>query len=322
MVSKKRMKILVFGVIIAAIIAGSAVFIVKNMIIPSYKALTLLKTAHKYRNGCHFEEALQYYEKVIEEYPNTKAAAEASLNRIVILASITETYDIIALDYLRLYTEFLPKFLISELKELKETSDNYTIAGAQIGEMLRKEMQRFEKSYIRYLEKIPIPYISDTIPEVELLLNKDDIKEKIRAKQVWDLKWKADSFFRIRMFNLMKSNFRDICLTYMGCGGDIDSAKKCEEKWRTGRFTGNINPAGFYYAVGVALCYGYQCKSALFSFDKAQELIADEPNSELQKAIVFGKETLLPLRKINMSISLPIEAWKYVEKPGIVPETE
>jgi len=70
----------------------------------------------------------------------------------------------------------------------------------------------------------------------------------------------------------------------------------------------------------MALKRSRPCKG--IGFIRSQELIANEPNSKLQKAIAFGKEILLPLRKINISISLPIEAWKYVEKPGIVPETE
>jgi len=278
-----------------------------------------LKIAHQYRNDYEFEDALEWYEKVINDFPENQAAAEACLNKIVILYSQIQTHTILALNFAVLANVKLDealnnassKFMLeaqSEADKLKKKQNSYDVKAVRDGKKLREEYYRFEKDYARFIEKLPVPWL----PRIgggayESTVNEDDARRILTLGLVSTLESKS------RIEGLMCSSFAGFCLAYMGFGGEAEYGSGIEQ-WSSGKYTGKINQEGFYYWLGVGLYNSLQFKAALLAFDRVLDLTADAPYSKLRYESEKKKQKLISNWKEHLAIT-PAEAQEFVEKP-------
>ena len=277
-----------------------------------------LKIAHQYRNDFKFDDALEWYEKVINDFPENQAAAEACLNRIAIFRSQSATYAILCLDFKRLalaklneesnyMSTDLSLKALSEAEKFKKKADSYSLKHVQTGKKLKEEYYRFEKDYARFIEKLPIPWIPLKDEEI-LKVNEDNTERILTLGLVPNLE------FESRIKELTKQCFENFCLFFMGFGGEVEQGVEKMPQWRAGEFTGKINQAGFYYWLGVELHKSIQFKAALLAFDKVLNLTSDSPYNKLSYESETKKQELISDWKKYLA-TIPAEAQEFVEKP-------
>ncbi len=289
-----------------------------------------MKIAHQYRNDYVFEAALEWYEKVIKNFPNTQAAAEACLNRIAIFNSQVGIYSTLTMDFAYLalaqfekssnYTSSKLKLeALSEAANLEKKKDSYIVKGAQTGEKLREEFYRFEREYAHFIEKLPIPWfpfseeeitlvVRDNIP---LVVSRDNAEKILLLGQVSNLEFKS------RIKGLMAIQFKIFCFVYMVLGGEFNALADNEfaviKQWGSGKYAGNINQSGFYFGLCIGLSNSYQFKSAFSALDKVLALTVNTPYSKLRYEAEKKKKNLINTWEEHI-VSLPPEAQEFVEK--------
>jgi len=277
-----------------------------------------LKIAHQYRNDYNFEDALEWYEKVIKDFPGTQAAAEASLNKIAILHTQAAVNGRLSMDFLILTRAKLDEAsnyrstelrleALSEAGKLKAKADNYSVKETQVGKKLREEFYRFEREYARFMEKLPIPWVP--LPEGKpsiAIVSEDNAQKILLLGLVPDLEFKT----RIKYLN--KIFFQAFCLQYMALGGETPT-EGITLQWSSSKYRGRINKPGFYCWLGVELLNSCQYKAALKAFEKVIALTQNDPYNKLRYKSEKKKKELMDNWKEYLK-AYPSEAHPFAEK--------
>lgn len=279
-----------------------------------------LKIGHEYRNEYKFEDALNWYKKVIEDFPKTLEAAEASLNRIVILETQIGALGSIIIDFGFLSVVKIEeaakyrslKFRLEALKEsqeLKSKHHSYQVKHARKGKELREEFWRFEKEYSQLLEKLPLPWIPEfkEKPLVPTIGSRDEARKIL----ILGLAPSVDSENRIKY--LINQYFVIFCLEGMALGGE-DISPEILARWESGKYSAKINTLDFYYYLGTALYNANQFKTAFYVFQKVVSLTEKYPYNKLRyesqkklKELEKWREVLKYLPKDAMPFVEPLE---------------
>lgn len=252
--------------------------------------LVPMKIADDYKNNYNFDAALEWYEKVIQDFPDTLEAGNASLNKLAILHSQAVWYDRLSTDFKRLADaqsdrismydaiDTLRDKLTKKRIEFLEKEGQYRRLALQKGKFLREEFYRFEKNYASNLGRLSTPYINlytDKEPPI-VFMKEEDIEELLLLGN--DSYLEYESREKYSLF----SSFWAFCFKHMILGGDSPTAENAKLYLHKKKYSERkINPIGFYFWLGIGLDNSYQYKAAYKCYMHVAELSKDEPYNKL-----------------------------------------
>jgi len=244
---------------------------------------TLMKVAEGYKNKYEFKDALVWYEKLIQAFPDTLEAGNASLNKLAILSAESNWYYVLVLNYMMLYkAQFdsgydpsIRKMLIRKSEYHRKKAHHLGLKYLQKSKALKEEFYRFEKDYSSMLNQLSSPHINmytgDIPPITPMEIETIDIQKMFAIG-------KDDSYLKSE--SLKKSSLENyltiFCLKYTILGGTEPTKEDLASYYNKEYIKHKIDPIGFYYWLGKCLMFGYQCKSAVKAFTTVINLAQDE----------------------------------------------
>lgn len=244
-----------------------------------------MRIADEFKNDYNFEFALEWYEKVITDFPNTLYAGNATLNKLAILYSQISWYTKLSSEFLLLvnaqYSEASAYSCRSsawkKYKEFFEKKKNYERLKLQKGKDLREEFFRFEKNYASQINRLSIPHINEykgRMPSVTSIKEEDIGKILVLGKDSsleYESRRKYDLTFNFRVFSLQ----------YMMLGGETPTKEDMSAYHNKEYSEDKINLIGFYYCLGLGLENSYQFKTACEAYKRVINLSKDELGNKL-----------------------------------------
>lgn len=243
--------------------------------------------ADEFKNDYDFEDALEWYEKVIQDFPDTIAAGNASLNKLVILSAQTLYYKQLNSGFVLLanaqhdianeysYGDSIWEEEMDKFNEFSEKCGKYVRLIFQKGGALREEFYRFEKKYASKLNKLSSPYINKYTgrkPPI-VVMKEDDVKEILALGKESYLEYESRKEF------VFHTHFILFCLRMLGS----ESSKEINESsyYDKEYMNHKIDPIGFYHWLGIVFQHSCQFKSAFKCFTKVIDLAKNEPYNKL-----------------------------------------
>lgn len=284
--------------------------------------------AEEYKSNYDFDKALEWYDRVIKDFPESLEAGNASLNRLVILDTESLWYATLSIDFLDLHniqfneaTKYsyggqVRAKLMLKADSLKKRSLKYLLLNLQWGKELREESYRFEKSYSSMMDKLSIPYMKKYSGETPPVI----IMKESQKSQILLLGNENHLEYESRHKYRTNNMFTGGCIRYLILGGEGLTTENTfaydNRELKTG-----INVVGFYYWLGLALLNAEQYKSAFLAYSKVIELSKDEPYSKLAydatKRLDFIKTTARRMKTLSKLFPDNIEEMATYVEPYI-----
>jgi len=244
----------------------------------------LMKIADEFKNNYDFDYTLEWYEKVIKDFPDTLEAGNASLNKLVILYSQISWYTQLSSEFLQLADVQYNQASAygcrgsawKKYKEFLEKKKKYEILRLQKGKALRKEFYRFQKDYAAKLNRLSIPQINKYSGRVPSLAStkKEDIGKILVLGQEPHLDYES------RKKHAFSLNFEIFSLQHMTLGSKSPAKEEVAAYHNKEYAERKIDTIGFYYCLGLGLENSYQFRSAHEVYKKVVNL-ADECHNKL-----------------------------------------
>lgn len=280
--------------------------------------------AEEYKNKYDFENALVWYERVIQDFPGTVAAGNACLNKLAILQAEGNWYLSLSLDFWNLkfaqmndalrYSRNGPTGtkLRRECQVLAEKANEYRLLGLKKGKELREQFYHFERNYPSMLGKLSIPSIRESgkTPPI-VVLEESEIARMLALGTEEHLEYESRRKFMLDM------NFMFFCLGYMGLAGGERPNEHTILLYHDGVLEKTIDSSGLYCWLGISLANQGQQNAALSAFQKVIDLCKDDPYSKLgyeAEKRTSGIKHKAPLYIDSLMIDLSDEEKKIAEQ--------
>jgi hypothetical protein len=239
-----------------------------------------MKIADEYKNKYEFEDALQWYEKVIQDFPDTLEAGNAILNKLAILYSQISWYTQLSEEFLTLVnaqydaasTYGCRGTMWKKYGEFKEKKKTYERLRLQKGSVLKEELYRFENHYTSHFHHLSIPHINKYTGKMPSLRPAEEIERLLVLGNESYLEYES------RRKRHVASNFRLFCLQYLTLGGKQPTTEDIAA-YHNQEYD-KIDSIGFYYCLGLGLENGYQFQSAYEFFATVVKLAEELPTQE------------------------------------------
>lgn len=246
--------------------------------------------ADGYRNKYDFERALEWYNRIIQDFPESLAAGNASINRLGILSAEGAWYNMLSADFFALYHEQYNEAsrysyggavrgeLMLKANALKRKSAGYRVLGLKVGKALREEFYRFEKSYSSMMGELSIPLIPKYSGEKpSIFIMEEEQRQKLLALG----NEKHLEYESRRKYNA-NTSLLEFCVVYLSLGGELPvlSLERINAYY-SGKLEPGIDASGLYYTLGINLINLYQYKAAFLAFRRTMQLSEDKPYSKL-----------------------------------------
>lgn len=248
-----------------------------------------MKIAEGYKNSYEFDKALDWYEKVIQDFPGSLAAGNAILSKLALTSAQTIWYTTLTTDFATLESvqrdearEYMRdgsvyKKLNAKADEFAAKRKKHLLLSIKTAKRLREDFYRFEKHYSSLLQDLTAPCIEAyTGPEPPIyLMEEEDVEEILALNKAKYLEYES----RHKLF--LEGNLILFCVEYLGLERDAPMSNgelrfHCEHPINTK--TKGIN---FYYWLGTILVNSGQHMAAYTAFTRVIDLAKDEPYSKL-----------------------------------------
>lgn len=275
--------------------------------LPKGDASVPMKLAEDYRNNYEFEDALIWYERVIQDFPGTIDAGNASLNKLAILQAESGWYTQVSSDFLDLrnarsdeadkysYGGTIYKELKAKANELDKKQKKYSMKRFQKGKALREEFHRFQKDYSPILQKLSIPYIEMYTGEMPPIL----YVEESNIDSILALGNEKHLEYESRRKTVLTIAFSGFCLDYMVFNGENPTSDQLES-YHQGKMKNDIKPLGFYFWLGVALTNAGQHKTACKAFKNAVDAASEE--TSYNKVVYESEKKIMQIEKTSKQL--------------------